>query len=119
MLGVVGCAALAGVGLDVWSKKIGYERLEHRERCNRGFCNEQGIVTYIYAEIGGFKTTTLTSMALSYEVQLRDDALEVILECDMCFPDFPWLKLERVLKRFNKSNTRPFIINNVRFICAF
>lgn len=118
MLGVVGCAALAGVGLDVWSKKIGYERLEHRERCNRGFCNEQGIVTYIYAEIGGFKTTTLTSMALSYEVQLRDDALEVILECDMCFPDFPWLKLERVLKRAYEAHVVYDKWSCIRFIKA-
>ena len=116
MLGVVGCAALVGVGLDVWSKKIGYERLEHRERCNRGFANAQGIVTYIYAEIGGFKTTTLTSLALSYEVQLRDDALEIILECDMCFPDFPWLKLERVLKRAYEAHVVYDKWSCIRFI---
>ena len=89
---------LAYVVLDKWTKKIGYERLEHNERCNRGFINDLGIVTYIYAEMGEGKTTMLTSIALSNEVQLRDDALEVILECDMCFPNFPWLKLERTLK---------------------
>lgn len=98
MLGVVGCAALASVGLNVWANKIGYDRLDHNELKNRGFINSLGIVTYIYAEMGEGKTTLLTSMALSNEVQLRDDALEVILECDMCFPNFPWLKLERTLK---------------------
>ena len=100
MIGAItGGLALAGVGLNVWANKIGYERLEHNERKNRGFINELGIVTYIYAEMGEGKTTMLTSMALSMEVQLRDDALEVILECDMCFPHFPWLTLERTLKK--------------------
>ncbi len=95
---LVGWIILIYIGLERYSKKIGYERLEHNERKNRGFINELGIVTYIYAEMGEGKTTMLTSMALSDEVQLRDDALEVILECDSCFPDFPWLSLERALK---------------------
>ncbi len=96
---IVGWVALLLVGLDKWAKNIGYERLKHNERKNRGFINELGIVTYIYAEMGEGKTTMLTSVALSNEVQLRDDALEVILECDSCFPDFPWVTLERVLKK--------------------
>ena len=100
MLGAItGGVAVAGIGLNVWANKIGYDRLEHRELRNRGFINELGIVTYIYAEMGEGKTTMLTSIALSNEVQLRDDALEVILECDACFPNFPWLTLERTLKK--------------------
>ena len=84
--------------LEARSRKVGYENLSQYERRNRGFINELGIVTYIYAEMGEGKTTMLTDMALSNEVQLRDDALEVILECDMCFPHFPWFKLEKALK---------------------
>ena len=100
MIGAItGGAVLAGIGLNVWANKIGYDRLEHNELKNRGFTNELGIVTYIYAEMGEGKTTMLTSMALSNEVQLRDDALEIILECDACFPNFPWLTLERTLKK--------------------
>ena len=100
MIGTVaGALALAGVGFNAYANKIGYERLEHNERKNRGFINELGIVTYIYAEMGAGKTTMLTSMALSLEVQLRNDALEIILECDVCFPNFPWLTLERTLKK--------------------
>lgn len=95
---IVGVIIVIGYALSVWATNIGYERLEHNERKNRGFINELGIVTYIYAEMGAGKTTMLTSMALSNEVQLRDDALEVILECDTCFPNFPWLRLERALK---------------------
>ena len=96
---VICWVVLALIGLNIWAKKIGYKRLQHNERKNRGFINSLGIVTYIYAEMGAGKTTMLTSMALSNEVQLRDDALEVILECDSCFPDFPWVTLERVLRK--------------------
>ena len=85
--------------LNALSRKRGYEKLEHNERKNRGFINELGIVTYIYAEMGEGKTTMLTDMALSNEVQLRDDALEVILECDVCFPKFPWFAFEKALKQ--------------------
>ena len=90
------------IALIVFSRlgrKVGFNRLRHNERRNRGFINEQGVVTYIYAEMGGNKTSMLTDMALSMEVQLRDDALKIILECDACFPNFPWLRFERELKQ--------------------
>ncbi|MBQ7373025.1 MAG: hypothetical protein IJW64_00445 [Clostridia bacterium] len=94
-----GYVVIAFIILSVISKKIGYNRLRRNERRNRGFINELGVVTYIYAEMGEGKTSMLTDMALSMEVQLRDDALEIILECDACFPNFPWLAFERVLKQ--------------------
>lgn len=99
MMSVLGCVALAGIGANEWAKKIGYDRLRENEFSNRSLTKDLGIVTYIYAEMDAGKTTMLTSIALSNEVQLRDDALEVILECDVCFPNFPWLKLERALKQ--------------------
>ena len=99
MMGAVGVLALAGVGINAYANKVGYERLQQNEWRNRCLIDELGIVTYIYAEMGDGKTTMLTSVALSCEVQLRDKALEVILECDTCFPDFPWLALERALKQ--------------------
>lgn len=95
---LVGWIVLAYILLEKFSRKIGYDRLAHNERKNRGFINELGLVTYIYAAMGEGKTTMLTSMALSNEVQLRDDALEVIFECDLCFPHFPWSNLENALK---------------------
>lgn len=115
----LGAIALTGVGLDLWANKIGYDRLDHNERCNRGFCNDLGIVTYIYAEMGEGKTTMLTSMALSNEVQLRDDALEIILECDTCFPNFPWLKLERTLKNAYEQHEIYDKWSCIRFIYKF
>ena len=89
---------LALILLDKLAKKKGYDRLEHNERKNRGFINSLGTVTYIYSEMGAGKTSMLTDMSLSMEVQLRDDALEIILECDVLFPNFPWLKFERELR---------------------
>lgn len=86
-------------GLNWLSKKRGYAKLNHRERCNRGFLNERGVLNDIFGYPGAGKTLLETDMALSYEVQILDDALEVILETDMHFPFFPWINLENELKR--------------------
>lgn len=80
------------------ARKKAYNRLRHNERRNRGFINELGVVSYIYSEMGAGKTTMLTDMALSMEIQLRNDAFEIMLECDACFPTFPWLSFENELK---------------------
>ncbi len=84
--------------LYIFSLNQAYSTLYHRERCNRGFINERGVVTVVYGEMGAGKTALLTDIALSKEVQFRDDALEIILECDMKFPNFPWTKFEHILK---------------------
>lgn len=86
-------------------KKIAYNRLRHNERRDRGFANELGVVSYIYSEMGAGKTTMLTDMALSMEVQLRNDAFEIMLECDACFPTFPWLSFENELKNCYENHT--------------
>lgn len=85
--------------LDHAAKEQGYAKLEHNERKNRGFLNERGVVTVIYGNMGTGKTRMLTSLALSAEKQLRDQALEILLEVDMMFPNFPWGKLRHEVKR--------------------
>lgn len=93
--------ALTLVGFFVFNhicRNIAYTELYHRERCNRGFINERGVVTVVYGEMGAGKTALITDMALSAEVQFRDQAFEIILECDMKFPNFPWRNLEDELK---------------------
>ncbi len=80
------------------SKNIAYSRLRHNERRNRGFINERGVVTIVYGAMGTGKTTQITDMALSTEIQFRDIAFEIILNTDMQFPFFPWCNLENVLK---------------------
>ena len=80
-------------------RKLGYDNLSHRECCNRGFLNERGVVTIVWGEMGVGKTALITDCMLSAEVQLRDDAYEVILECDMKFPNFTWATFERQLRQ--------------------
>lgn len=91
---VVGLAVL-----HVVRKKIGYARLEHFERKNRGFINERPIVLMLCATMGKGKTTMATDMALSQEIMFRDKAFEKILEQDLKFPNFPWINLELALKK--------------------
>lgn len=89
----------AVVALGIAARKKGYKRLRHNERRNRGFLNERGVVTIVGGVMGAGKTAFITDMALSAEVQLRDQAFEIILESDMKFPFFPWCNLENELKR--------------------
>ncbi len=83
---------------DRFRKKIGYARLMHNERKNCGFINERALVSLICGTMGKGKTTALTSMCLSTEVLFRDKAFELLLECDMKFPNFPWINLENTLR---------------------
>ena len=87
------------IALWFLSLRRGYAVLNHRERMNRGFANERGVVNNITGYVGAGKTTLETDMGLSYDVQMLDDSLEIILETDMKFPNFPWINLELELRR--------------------
>lgn len=87
------------VFLSFMARKVGYSRLRHDERKNRGFLNERGVFTVVCGVMGAGKTALITDMALSAEVQLRDQAFEIILESDLKFPYFPWCNLENELRR--------------------
>ncbi len=92
--------------LLIWiSTKMAYKELRRRERCNRGFANERSLVLVWYGSMGTGKTLTATDILLSYEVQLRDDALEIVLECDMMFPNFPWINLQREFEKAVDEHT--------------
>lgn len=92
------------VVINVIARRIAYNRLEHHERCNRGFINERGISTVVDGFMGAGKTQFITDMALSEEVQLRDMALELIIESDFHFPNFPWLNLELFVKEMVRKH---------------
>ncbi len=85
--------------LDKLRKSIALKRLNHLERKNRGFINARPIVFMVCGTMGKKKTTTITDMALSQEVMLRNKAFEKLLENDLKFPFFPWINLENELKR--------------------
>lgn len=76
-------------------KNIGYKVLEYHEQENRKFLSSLPLVIFLNGTMGSKKTTTITDMAISYEIMFRDKALELILELDLMFPHFPWIMLER------------------------
>lgn len=84
--------------LDVVRRKIGYSRLEHFERKNRGFINERPILMLVCGTMGKKKTTMITDMALSQEIMFRDKAFEKLLQADLKFPYFPWINFENTFK---------------------
>ena len=89
-------AIIGVVALNAFCRGVAYAALRHAENKNRGFLNERGVVTIVYGPMGVGKTALLTSMSLTEEVNLRDQALEILLETDLMFPEFPWevLRLE-------------------------
>ena len=100
------------------SKRIAISRLQHYENKNRGFINERGVVTVVYGNMGVGKTAMLTSMALSENVQLRDDAFEILLDTDFKFPKFNWGLFREDLKQqmehhliYDIPSAKNFIIN--------
>lgn len=81
-----------------WRKKIGYSVLNHNEMKNRGYINERPIVTMICGNMGKGKTTKAVDMALSQQAMFRDKALDILIELDLKFPNFPWINLENAIK---------------------
>lgn len=83
---------------------IGFSSLDRTENNFRAFLKTQPICTMFCGLMGSKKTTFMTGAALSSEIMLRDKALELLLECDMKFPNFPWIKLENSIKRAMESH---------------
>jgi hypothetical protein len=79
-------------------KRMAYKNLRRMEEANREFINNQPIVIMVCGTMGTGKTKTITDIALSQEVLLREKALEKIRENDMKFPNFPWINFENEIK---------------------
>lgn len=90
---------VAVILFDKFRKRIGYMYLDLHERRNREFIDERPIVFMLCGTMGKFKTTTLTDIALSEQVRLRDKALELMYKNDLRFPNFPFINLENALKK--------------------
>ena len=75
-----------------------FNRLYKNEERNEEFVAERGVNTIFCGEMGVGKTSALTSVALTTEVKFRNDAFEILLECDMTFPNFPWCNLRTEIK---------------------
>jgi len=80
-------------------RSMAFMRLYAYERANRSFLKQRGVVTTVYGAMGTGKTQLITSMALSAEIEQFDQAFEILLECDLKFPNFPWQNLRDYLNR--------------------
>lgn len=87
--------ALGYLLFDLIRRWIGYKILDAHEAANEAFLESLPIVIFLNGTMGSKKTTTVTDMALSYEIIFRRKALEFLLEIDLMFPQFPWILLER------------------------
>lgn len=85
--------------LAVLSRRRAMAILRRNEQRNRGFLNGRGVFISAFGPPGVGKTLWVTDAALSYEVQIIDDALDILMETDMHFPYFPWIVLESEIRR--------------------
>ena len=69
------------------------------EDSNKELINELPIVSMVCGSMGKKKTTLITDMALTQEVMFRQKALELIQDCNLKFPHFPWLLFELDIQR--------------------
>ena len=92
---VIGAVAL----LAYFARRYGYDVLRAREAHNAAFVKELPVFTVVYGEMNAGKTAMITDVSLTASANYRRMAYEVILECDMCFPYFPWILFEKELRR--------------------
>ncbi len=80
-------------------RNIGYKVLAHHEAMNCGFIKERAIVTMNCGTMGSKKTTMIADMMLLQDKMFRDKALELLIENDLKFPEFPWCNFENFMRR--------------------
>ena len=90
--------------LHILVRHIGYKRLYRNENRNRCFLNDRGVSFIIDGEMGTGKTQMNMDMSLSLEVEYRERALDIILEINMLFPNFPWVNFEDSIKSAIKNH---------------
>lgn len=107
------------IGLFIFNyirKRIGFNELEHQERMNRGYINERPIISFYFASMGAGKTKTATDNGISEEIILRDKALELMFECDLKFPRFPWINFENELKEAIDKHEVYHLVSAKKFV---
>lgn len=80
-------------------REIGFKRLKHVMCSIRAFLKSQPIMLMVTGTMGTGKTTELTGFGILEEITFREKALDLMLECDAMFPNFPWINLEDELIR--------------------
>lgn len=77
---------------------VAFKYLDAAEKANRNVIEQSSIVTCVAGPPGAGKTQLITSMALTAQVKLFDDAFEIMLTRAAQFPNFPWQDFRDHLK---------------------
>ncbi len=80
-------------------RSMAFARLYALERANRAVLKKRGIITTVYGPPGLGKTMTVTSMAVSKEIDLYDILFGIMVERATWFPNFPWQTFRDQIKK--------------------
>ena len=92
-----------GILFDKARRALGYDKLDHNERKNRGFINLLPIVVMLCGSMGTGKTTMLADMVLSIADMFRNEAASRMQRIQSKLPNFPWIVLEKSLSGMMES----------------
>ena len=91
-------------------------RVRVMELDDRDFVASCPLIVMICAEPGAGKTTMMVSMAREQQYRFREKAFEIMMSCDLKFPNFPWIRFEDALKKaiyrhevYNLFTARQFV----------
>ena len=92
----------------VWWDSGNFKLADRRRRVmqldNRDYIAQCPIVCMICAEPGAGKTTQMVSMGREMQVMFRRKALDIMMNCDLKFPNFEWLAFEKCLQGAIRRN---------------
>ncbi len=80
-------------------------RVRVMELDDRDFVANCPIIVMICAEPGAGKTTMMVSMGREQQYRFREKAFEIMMSCDLKFPNFPWICFEDALKKTMYNHT--------------
>ena len=80
-------------------------RVRVMEMDDRDFTASCPIVCMICAEPGAGKTTQMVSMGRETQYRFREQSFKILMDCDLKFPNFPWISFEDALKREIRRKT--------------
>lgn len=83
-------AIIIYVVYDRITHSMAFNRLYYYDTANKAFVRKLGNITTVYGEPGAGKTKLVTALALTDEIRMYDDALNIMLTRASQFPNFPW-----------------------------
>lgn len=111
----LGWVIIALVVFDLCRKHVAKKKCEDAEEKDEDFVRDMPLVIMANGTMGCEKTTFITDVALTKQKIYREDALKIMFETDLKFPNFPWIYLELCLKKayrrhktFNLATYREF-----------